>query len=155
MQPHVTFSTSVADKRKHIMHHDSSSRPIAALHSAMQPTSDPISLAGIPTLSSPAANHHGLVGHLLGLLHVGHQLVSILHVAQVVDASQVGVLGAKLVQGRVLQAGGGQGLSQRGNSSGLHGAGSHWASFNKTAYTMQPGSRWQQTAAQQGCMLGL
>lgn len=66
-----------------------------------------------PPLSSPAANHHGLVRHLLGLLHVRHQLVSILHVAQVVDASQVGVLGAKLVQGRVLQAGGGRGGSGR------------------------------------------
>ena len=103
-------------------------------------------LQASPPLNSPAANHHGLVGHLFGLLHVGHQLVSILHIAQVVDASQVGVLGAKLVQGRVLQAGGGAG-AQEGNSSGLHGAGSHQARSRGAAHSMQAVSRQQPSKA--------
>ena len=93
-------------------------------------------------LSSPAANHHGFVRNLFGLLHVGHQLVSILHIAQVVDASQVGVLGAKLVQGRVLQTGWGQGLNKAAAQACMRLAATRLAPEEQYTY-IQTGTRQQ------------
>ena len=134
----LIISPLFAGEPKHSKHHDIADRPIAALRFRSAAPEQTLSLLqASPPLSSPAADHHCLVRHLLGLLHVGHQLVSILHIAQVVDASQVGILGAKLVQGRVLQA------NWRAGAQG----GWPWSSAHHADR--------QQTAARQGCMLKL